>query len=102
MTQSDRSSPEIAGEPNPEQLGNLTTEPRGQGPKSPADSRLDNSPLSPNELDQTDESQKAADITRAGEGMVREVQKSADCPGEFPQSPAPCAPDGKSADRYAG
>ena len=66
---------------------------------APVDRRLAESGLSPNELDQTDESQKAADITRAGEEQSRADR---DCPGEAPQSSSPCAPDGKSADRYAG
>lgn len=102
MAQSDRSSRGAADELNPGQPGNRTTEPRGPGSKNPTDNRLDMSPLSPNALDQTDESQKAADITHAGEGMTREPQKGTDCAGESPQSPAPCAPDGRSADRYAG
>jgi hypothetical protein len=39
---------------------------RDRAATSPVDQGLEKSPLSPNELDQTDESQKAADITRAG------------------------------------
>lgn len=39
--------------------------PPGAAPGS-VDEQLRRSPLSPNELDGTDESQKAADITRAG------------------------------------
>ena len=39
--------------------------PQGTAPGS-VDEKLRRAPLSPNELDGTDESQKAADITRAG------------------------------------
>ena len=69
---------------------------------APVDRRMAESDLTPNELDQTDESQKASDITHSGEGIVRDAQLGPDCPGETPQSSTPCAPDGKSADRYAG
>lgn len=57
-----------------------------------------------NELDQTDESLKAEDITRAGNtGQAGGPKAKKDCPGETPQKiDSPCAPDGKSADRYAG
>ena len=85
-----------------EPLGAQTTERRSPGSINPTDRRLAESPLSPNELDRTDESKKAADMTRAGERELNEAQPGPDCPGETPQSPAPCAPDGRSADRYAG
>ena len=102
MTRPDHAHREPLGGPDAESAGKQTTEPRAQQAMNPADRRLDESPLTPNELDQTDESEKAADITRAGERTAREAQKGQDCPGESPQAPAPCAPDGKSADRYAG
>ena len=102
MTRSDHSHRQPPDEPNVESAGKQATEPRAEHSMNPADRRLDESPLSPNELDQTDESEKAADITRAGKRTVRETQKGQDCPGESPQASAPCAPDGKSADRYAG
>ena len=90
------------GDRNAEPRGAKATEPRSADAESPADHRLNESPLSPNELDQTDESEKAADITRAGEEQTRKAEPGPDCPGEAAQSPAPCAPDGRSADRYAG
>lgn len=40
--------------------------PPGSAGTGSVDDRLRSAPLSPNELDGTDESQKAADITRAG------------------------------------
>ena len=72
------------------------------GPLSSVDRRLKESDLSPNELDQTDESQKAGDITRAGEGLVPGAGLGPDCDGETPQAETPCAPDGRSDERYAG
>ena len=56
----------------------------------------------PNQLDRTDESMKAADITRAGEATARTKSSDPDCTGETPQSIAPCAPDGRNAERYSG
>lgn len=56
----------------------------------------------PNELDQTDESRNAADITAAGEGLARRKDADPDCPGESPTGSSPFAPDGRRADRYAG
>ena len=47
-----------------------TTAPGSAAPGS-VDDRLRRSPLSPNELDATDESQKAADVTRAGQQRTR-------------------------------
>lgn len=56
-----------------------------------------------NELDRTDESLKAEDITRAGNANPKVKKAQKDCQGETPQRmDSPCAPDGKSADRYAG
>ena len=85
-----------------EQALDSTTERPSPSHMSPVDRQLDESPLTPNELDQTDEARKAADITRAGSRTTRGVPPAAGSPGESPQSPASCAPDGKSADRYAG
>ena len=56
----------------------------------------------PNQLDRTDESLKAADITRAGEELAETKSSDPDCIGETPQSVAPCAPDGRNAERYSG
>lgn len=58
--------------------------------------------LTPNQIDCTDESLKAADIARAGEELAPTKSSDPDCPGETPQSIAPCAPDGRNAERYSG
>ena len=50
----------------------------------------------PNELDQSDESQKAADITREGETRGSVDKRRPD------DRTGPHAPDGKTAERYAG
>jgi hypothetical protein len=52
---------------------------------------------SPNELDQTDESQNAADITRAGQAKAS--KRRPDAPDDRTASRAP---DGKTSERYAG
>ena len=70
--------------------------------KRPASNEANDRKLTPNELDQSDEALKAADITRASEEAARAEAVDAECAGETPQSPDPCAPDGRSADRYAG
>lgn len=53
----------------------------------------------PNSLDQTDESQKAADITRKGEELAKRTSERQKGQAEMPE---PKAPDGKSQERYAG
>jgi hypothetical protein len=62
-----------------------------RGGLSDADKKMLESGRSPNELDQTDESLKAADITAAGEAKAQAGATA-----------APKGPDGKTAERYAG
>ena len=68
----------------------------------PASSENVDRKLTPNELDQSDEALKAADMTYAGEAAAGARAGAPECAGETPQSVEPCAPDGRSAERYAG
>jgi hypothetical protein len=56
----------------------------------------------PGQPDQAHEARNEADVTPAGEVPGQRKDADPDCPGESPMGSPPCAPDGRSADRYAG
>jgi hypothetical protein len=59
-------------------------------------------PHNPDQLDPSSNAGGAAGLRRPDERMEEEREAGQECAGETPQSTSPCAPDGRSADRYAG